>query len=456
MRAPPLPIASRLANRAAWSSLGVSVPTHVARYPAGQGGHLRRADGGRGLRDLPLRRPAGERLGRLHGARVHPGRDRPGDAIARDDRGHPGGDARVDPPGERAGAPRREGQKRDPALRQRDARQEERVAPRRVDHRAHAWNGGPPAPARGRRDSRRRLGGHAGGPDGRDQGDRRQRARRRFAARRLHRHRAGRSEHQGHLAEPGRRDRRAQQDRAREPRRHPGDARQRARHHGQREPRDRAHPRERARRDAGRAAAPGDGQRVEGGPARRAARHDRAPRQVEPEPPERPRACRQRDGPYRPRGGDHRQVDEGRRPHQRGAGCRRGRERLRAGHRAPADDRRAAQRLQLPREHDQELRRAPPPAARGQVLRHRANQRPARPHADHGHDDRHDQHDRAGALPHDHDDDDRQLPLLAAVREAHGPVHGPLRHQGVDRRLRDGHPPSARPLRDRQRPLRVR
>ena len=37
-----------------------------------------------------------------------------------------------------------------------------------------------------------------------------------------------------------------------------------------------------------------------------------------------------------------------------------------------------------------------------------------------------------------------------------GPVHRPLRHQGVDGRHRPRHPPPARPLRDRERPLRLR
>ena len=135
---------------------------------------------------------------------------------------------------------------------------------------------------------------------------------------------------------------------------------------------------------------------------------------------ERPGAHRQHRGPHRPRRGDHRQADEGRAARQRGAGRRRGRQRLRAEHHAPADHRGPAQRLQLPREHHQELRRSCACSRREDkyyLIELINDPRGLTSITDT--DGRHDQPEQAVALPHDHDDDDRQLPLLAAVRQAH-------------------------------------
>ena len=121
-----------------------------------------------------------------------------------------------------------------------------------------------------------------------------------------------------------------------------------------------------------------------------------------------------------------------------------------AGHRAPADDRRPAQRLQLPREHHQELRRASPPAARGQVLRHRAHQRPARQHELHA-DTTSTRRTRTQPAHYrtitttTTDAFRFSLQFAQAARA----VHRPLRHQGVDGRHRPRHPPPQRPLRDR-------
>ena len=114
-----------------------------------------------------------------------------------------------------------------------------------------------------------------------------------------------------------------------------------------------------------------------------------------------------------------------------------------------------AQRLQLPREHHQELRRAPPPAARGQVLRSSSSSTTRAASRRSPTRRRHDEPERARALPRRSRRRRPGVPLLAAVRQAHGPVHGPLRDQGVDRRHRARHPPPPGPLRDRQRPLRL-
>ena len=147
-------------------------------------------------------------------------------------------------------------------------------------------------------------------------------------------------------------------------------------------------------------------------------------------------------GAHRPRRGHHRPAHQGRDAHQRGRGRRRGRRRSRRRHRPRADGRRPAHRLQLPRQHHQELRRAPPPARRGQVLLDRARQRPARQ----------DEHrsrptsTRRTPTTRAHyretiTSTTQRLPLLVPVRQAHRPVHRPLRHQGVDRRHRPRHAP---------------
>src|SRR4029079_18263386 len=94
----------------------------------------------------------------------------------------------------------------------------------------------------------------------------------------------------------------------------------------------------------------------------------------------------------------------------------RGRQRLRRQLAATADDRGPPQRLQLPREHHQELRRAPAPAARRQVLPHPADQRPSRKDELHADRRRYDEPERSGTLSDGHDDDDRRLPLSYPVR----------------------------------------
>ena len=170
-----------------------------------------------------------------------------------------------------------EGRRR--ALRQRDARQEERLAPRRVRRRPDAGHARPSQAARRRRDPRHRRRDHARRDHGRGEGDRRQRQ--------------GRSPRSSRTSigteQGGQNIRLILQNLAdatdalnktdpREPRGHPRDPAQRRRHHAEREPADREDPRERARRHAGRARAHGAAGRPADGQRGRAPRHDRAHR----------------------------------------------------------------------------------------------------------------------------------------------------------------------------------
>ena len=264
--------------------------------------------------------------------RVHQGRDGPRHALARHHRRHPGRDARLDQARERRGAHQRPGEGRRRPLRNATLGKKSAsllgesvivLTPGHARPRAKLHDGDEihvivqrdHAAATSWTRSRRSPTAIKAG---------------RQAARRLHRHRAGRPEHQGHPAEPGRRDRRAEPDHPREPRR--SSTRRCAtsrRSRSNANPQIAADPRERARRHRGRARAHGRRRAGQGRPEGRAPRHDRAPRPVEQEPRERARAHRQRRRPHRPRRGHDRQADQGRDAHQRGAGRRRGRERLR-------------------------------------------------------------------------------------------------------------------------------
>ena len=142
-------------------------------YASGQSRALRRADGGGGYGIYCF---VGPEVTGGNGFTVHAYiKDATG--LATRSRvtiaGIPVGDARLDQARERRGAPRRQGQERRRALRQRDARQEERVAARRERHRAHAGHARPPEAARWRRDPRHRQRDDAAGSHGGGQGDRR-------------------------------------------------------------------------------------------------------------------------------------------------------------------------------------------------------------------------------------------------------------------------------------------
>ncbi len=69
---------------------------------------------------------------------------------------------------------------------------------------------------------------------------------------------------------------------------------------------------------------------------------------------------------------------------------------------------------------------------------------------------RHHQPHPARALPDAHDDHDQLVPVLAPVRAAPRPLHGALRHQGVDRRPRPRPAPAQGPVRARAGPVRLR